>query len=96
MLDNRAYNKIKEDLNKVVAYYAMQDYKRANENFKPFTASGRSRKHGQYSLSPLTTEAHELYKVMYYNKPESLTKEQESDIKAYLLRIKRTTEILWS
>ena len=88
-MTNTTYNKIKENLSKVVAHYALQDYKRMNPNHK---RTSINRKHVPYSLGFETQEAQELYRTMYDNKPETLTRDQEAEIKTYLLRIKRTTE----
>ena len=94
MLSIETYNKIKENLFKVTSYYALQDYNRANPDFKRYTKTGKYRHPKPYSLSDSTEEARETYNIMFFNTNETLTQEQEEQIKGYLLRIKMTTDIL--
>lgn len=65
-----------ERLEKIVAYYAMQDYKRANPN---------GAKRNPYTLSPLTNEAREMLAIA---RKTDITTEEENDVKAYLLKQK--------
>lgn len=72
-----------ERLDKLVAKYAMQDFLRVNT-----TKNGTIRKrHVPYSLSPLTNEAREM---LILARKEDITKEEEENVKAYLLKAKMT------
>ena len=68
-----------ERLENIVAYYAMQDYKRANP--KPKMRKDGTVIHNPYSLSPLTNEARAML-------AKARAGENEEEVKAYLLKHK--------
>ena len=70
-------------LDKIVAHYAMQDFKQANPNPKRY-ANGKSN-YNPYSLSSLTNEAR---KMLHLARQETITPEEEGEVKAYLLKHK--------
>jgi len=70
-------------LDKIVAHYAMQDFKRANPQPKRY-ANGKTN-YKPYSLSPLTNEAR---KMLHLARKEMITPEEEREVKAYLLKHK--------
>ena len=72
-------NKI-ERRDKIVAYDAMQEYKRANPNWKKYGT-----KRNPYTLSPLTNEARAMLAIA---RKTDITTEEENDVKAYLLKQK--------
>lgn len=64
-------------LDDLVKKYAFQDFKRANPHMKM--------RHNPYTLSPLTNEAREMLNLA---RKENITKEEEEEVKAYLLKKK--------
>ena len=68
-------------LDNLVKKYAFQDYKRANPHMKT--------RHNPYTLSPLTNEAREMLRLA---RKENITKEEEEEVKAYLLKKKMIGE----
>lgn len=68
-------------LDNLVKKYAFQDYKRSNPHMKT--------RHNPYTLSPLTNEAREMLRLA---RKENITKEEEEEVKAYLLKKKMLGE----
>lgn len=68
-----------ERLEDIVAYYAMQDYKRANPN--PKMRKNGTVIHNPYSLSPATNEARAML-------ASAIAGENVEEVKAYLLKHK--------
>ena len=76
-MTEQAIDRAREDLNKIISYFASQDYYRAN--FK--NGKRRSKKHIPYTLSQETLEAHDHLSLL----SGEITKEVEEQVKGYLL-----------
>ena len=71
---------LKDTLYNITAYYAMQDYLRANTDKQ----GKRYKKHHPYSLSGDTNEARSLYAIVYGQ--DDISFENENKIKGYILK----------
>lgn len=87
-MDEKTRDVLMERLNKIIGKLAMQDYLKVNTS----TQGKLYKKHHSYSLSQETERAKDLYNILFFNDNfENLTKEQEEEIKGYLL----SNRILW-
>jgi septin family protein len=81
-MTDKALLKAKIDLNNITANHAYEDYKQAN--FKP-NGKRKSYKHIPYSLGSDTKEAQKVYNMVYGKDAKEITKEEEEQIKGFLL-----------
>lgn len=80
-MTKEALLKAKKDLEAILSNHAMNDYIQANYN----KGKRKSKKHIPYSLASETEEARQMYHIVYREEPWYITREQEEEIKAYLL-----------
>lgn len=87
-MTNQAHVKAKIDLYNIISNHAMNDYKQANYN----KHGKKYKKHRPYSLGFETLEAKKHYNMVYFNDCDSITLEQEEEVKYFLLiyRINRS------
>ena len=86
----KAMHRILANLYAVNSYYAYQDFKAANPKGRQYTKKGAEKPYNPYTLSPLTNEAREHYRLA-----QSLIwpTEKEEKIKGYLMKLRRLGEL---
>jgi hypothetical protein len=88
-MTEKALLKAKIDLFNIISNHALESYKHMN-----FDKNGKRKsvKHIPYSLNGDAEKAREMYFMVYNAEAESVTLEQEEELKAYLLsyRLHRT------